>query len=202
MTNEELSKRDYVIAIDRSGSMGTPHKGGKTRFQYAQEQTEALARKCAEFDSDGIDVLFFNNTVKSFASVTPDKVTQIFKESQPSGGTATDLVLKEVFDGYFARKSAGSAKPVTLLVITDGEPNDAAAVAKVIVDASNKIDADEELAVTFIQAGDDPGARKFLESLDNDLQAKGAKFDIVDTKNESEMDNMSLEDILAEAING
>lgn len=200
MTNEELAKRDYVIAIDRSGSMGTPHKGGKTRFQYAQEQTEALARKCAEFDSDGIDVYFFNNQVKSFEGVTPDKVTQIFKESQPSGGTATDLVLLEVFGKYFKKKAAGGAKPVTLLVITDGEPNDKAAVAKAIVDASKKIDADEELAVTFIQAGDDPGARAFLESLDNDLQSKGAKFDIVDTKNEAEMDNMSLEDVLIAAI--
>lgn len=202
MTNEELAKRDYVIAIDRSGSMGTPHKGGKTRFQYAQEQTEALARKCAEFDSDGIDVLFFNNTVKSFEGVTADKVTQIFKESQPSGGTATDLVLAEVFNRYFTKKKAGTAKPVTLLVITDGEPNDKAAVARVIVEASKKIDVDEELAVTFIQAGDDPGARAFLQSLDDDLQKQGAKFDIVDTKNESEMDNMSLEEILAEAING
>lgn len=200
MTNEELAKRDYAIAIDRSGSMGTPHKHGKTRFQYAQEQTEALARKCAEFDSDGIDVYFFNNTVKSFEGVTPEKVSQIFKESGPSGGTATDLVLKEVFDKYFKKKASGSAKPVTLIVITDGEPNDQNAVASAIVAASKKIDVDEEIAITFIQAGDDPSARRFLESLDNDLQAKGAKFDIVDTKNESEMDNMSLEDILVAAI--
>ena len=200
MTNEELAKRDYVIAIDRSGSMGTPHKGGKSRYQYAQEQTEALARKCAEFDSDGIDVYVFNNTVKSFHGVTPDKVSQIFKENEPGGGTATDLVLKAVFDRYFEAKGKGSAKPVTLIVITDGEPNDKSAVARTIVEATKKIDADEELAVTFIQAGDDPGARAFLEALDNDLQGQGAKFDIVDTKNEAEMDNMSLTDILVAAI--
>ncbi len=71
---------------------------------------------------------------------------------------------------------------------------------RVIVDATKKMDADEEIAVSFIQAGDDPGARAFLESLDNDLQGQGAKFDIVDTKNEAEMDNLSLEDILVAAV--
>lgn len=202
MTNEELAKRDYVMLIDRSGSMGTKHKGGRTRFQYAQEQTEALARKCAEFDADGIDVILFNNSVKVYTGVTPEKVTQVFKESEPSGGTATDAALKHVFDEYFKKKTAGTAKPVTVLCITDGEPNDPKAVAKVIVEASKKIDADEELAVTFIQVGDDEGARKFLQSLDDDLEAQGAKFDIVDTKNEEEMDNMSLTEILIEAVNG
>lgn len=200
MTNEELAKRDYVICIDKSGSMGIAHKN-TTRWKYAQEQTEALARKCAEFDSDGIDVHVFASSVKSYTGVTPDKVSQIFIENEPGNNTATDLVLKTVFDGYFAKKAAGTAKPVTCIVITDGEPSDKKAVAKVIIDAANKIDADEELAVTFIQVGDDAGARAFLESLDNDLQSGGAKFDIVDTRNEEEMEGMTMTDILVAAVN-
>lgn len=201
MGNEELAKRDYIIAIDKSGSMSTPHKNGKTRFKYAQEQTEALARKCAEFDGDGIDVIMFNSSVKRYDGVTPEKVTQIFNENEPSSNTATDLMLKNVFDTYFTKKAAGTAKPVTLVVITDGEPNDKKAVAKVITDAANKIDADEELAVTFIQVGDDSAATAFLKSLDDDLQAGGAKFDIVDTKNEAEMENMTMTEVLVAAIN-
>lgn len=199
MSNEVLSKRDYVICIDKSGSMGTTHKN-TTRWKYAQEQTEALARKCAEFDSDGIDVIVFNSAVKTYNNVTPDKVTQIFTENEPSSNTATDLALKSVFDAYFAKKDAGNSKPVTCVVITDGAPNDQKAVVKTIIDAANKIEADEELAVTFIQVGDDPNARAFLESLDNDLQAQGAKFDIVDTKNEAEMENMTMSEILLAAI--
>lgn len=199
MTNEELSKRDYVICIDKSGSMASKHKNS-TRWKYAQEQTLALASKCADFDSDGIDVILFSSSVKSYNGVTPDKVEQIFKENDPGNSTATDLALKTVFDAYFSKKSAGNAKPVTCVVITDGEPNDQKAVVKVLIDAANKIESDEELAVTFIQVGDDPGARAFLESLDNDLQSQGAKFDIVDTKNEEEMDSMSITDILVAAI--
>lgn len=199
MTNEELAKRDYVLCIDKSGSMSLPYKN-TTRWKYAQEQTEALARKCAEFDSDGIDVHVFAGKVKSYTGVTPDKVAQIFKENEPGNTTATDLVLKTVFDTYFSKKEAGTAKPVTCLVITDGEPNDRNAVVKAIVDAANKIEADEELAVSFIQVGDDPGARAFLKFLDDDLEAQGAKFDIVDCKNDEEMESLTLTDILIAAV--
>ena len=201
MTNEDLAKRDYVVAIDLSGSMGTAHKN-TTRYKYAQEQTEAIARKCAEFDADGIDVVLFNNKLKEYKGVGVDAITQAFKENEPSNGTDTALMLNSVFDGYFTRKAAGTAKPVTLIVITDGEPSDKKAVIKAIVDASNKIDADEELAVSFIQVGDDEGARAFLKSLDDDLMPAGAKFDIVDTKNEAEMGEMTITEILAEAVNG
>lgn len=199
MTNEELSKRDYVLCIDMSGSMSEPHKG-VTRWKYAQEQAQALARKCGEFDCDGIDVVLFASSIKVYSGVTADKVAQIFKENEPGNRTATHLALKHVVDVYFSKKDAGTAKPVTCVVITDGEPNDRNEVVKVIVDASNKIEADEELAITFIQVGDDPGARAFLEFLDNDLQSKGAKFDIVDTRNEEEMENMTLTDILVAAV--
>ena len=110
------------------------------------------------------------------------------------------MVLKTVFDAYFAKKAAGTAKTVTCIVFTDGEPTDRKAVEKVIVDAANKIDADEELAVTFIQVGDDADARDFLQYLDNDLEKAGAKFDIVDTRNEAEMENMTMADILVAAV--
>lgn len=199
MTNEELSKRDYAICIDKSGSMSKKLKN-TTRWKHAQEQTEALARKCAEFDSDGIDVVIFASSVKTYTGVTPEKVEQIFAENEPANSTATHLALKSVFDSYFTKKAAGTAKPVTCIVITDGEPDDRGAVAKTIIDAANKIEADEELAVTFIQVGDDEGARAFLKSLDDDLQSQGAKFDIVDTRNEEEMEGMTMLDILVAAV--
>ena len=73
MTNEELAKRDYVLCIDKSGSMAKKLKN-TTRWKYVQEQAFALATKCAEFDSDGIDVHVFASAVKSYNGVTPDTV--------------------------------------------------------------------------------------------------------------------------------
>ena len=200
LTNEELSKRDYIIMIDKSGSMSTPHKSGRSRWKYCQENVENLARKCGEFDSDGIDVVVFASGDRTYNNVTPEKVHQIFTENEPGGSTNTAGALGKVLDGYFARKTAGSAKPITIIVATDGIPDDQKAVAKVIKDATLKMDADEEIGISFIQVGDDSSARTFLKSLDDDLESEGAKFDIVDTRDEAEMDNMTMTDVLLAAV--
>jgi uncharacterized protein with von Willebrand factor type A (vWA) domain len=201
VSNEELAKHDFVVMIDKSGSMSsTDCPGGKSRWKYAQEQTEAIARQCAEFDADGIDVVVFAGQPKEYKGVTPEKVTQIFTENSPSGGTDTAAALKLVFDGYNARKAAGNAKPLIVICVTDGEPTDQKAVDKVLIDHANSLSDDGETGVTFVQIGKDAGARAFLQHLDDDLQGLGAKYDIVDTKNEQEMDNMSITDLLVAAI--
>lgn len=131
---EELAKYDYVLMIDKSGSMSTNDcPGGKTRWAYAQEQTEAIARQCAEFDSDGIDVVVFAGTAKTYNGVTPDKVTQIFKENSPSGSTETATALESVLSDYRSRKASGNAKPLIVVCVTDGAPNDQKAVDNVII---------------------------------------------------------------------
>lgn len=201
VTNEELAKHDFVVMIDKSGSMSEKDcPGGKSRWQHAQETTEAIARQCAEFDSDGIDVVVFAGSPKEYKGVTPDKVKQIFTENSPSGSTDTAAALKLVFDGYNARKAAGTAKPMIVVCVTDGEPTDQKAVDRVITEHANSMSEDGETGVTFVQIGKDPAARAFLEHLDNDLQGLGAKFDIVDCKNEEEMENISITELLAMAI--
>lgn len=198
---EELAKYDYILMIDKSGSMSTPDcPGNKSRWDYAQEQTMAIARECAKFDSDGIDVVVFAGSPKLYSGTTPDKVEQIFKENSPSGGTDTAAALKLVLDGYNTRKAAGTAKPIIVVCITDGQPSDQNAVDKVIIAHANSMQDDGETGITFIQIGKDAGARAFLKHLDDDMQGLGAKFDIVDTKNEEEMDNISITDILVQAI--
>lgn len=200
-SNEDLAKRDYIVMIDKSGSMSEAHKSGRSRWKHAEENVANLARKCAEFDSDGIDVVVFAGNDKTYNNVTPEKVTQIFAENEPNGSTNTAGALKKVLDGYFTRKTAGSAKPITVLIATDGIPDDKRAVSQVIKDATLKMESDDEIGISFIQIGDNPEARVFLKSLDDDLTAAGAKFDIVDTKDESEMENITMTDVLMEAVN-
>ncbi len=201
VSNEELAKYDYVVMIDKSGSMSTEDcPGGKSRWVYAQEQAEAIARQCAKFDDDGIDVVVFAGTPKAYTGVTPDKVHQIFTENSPSGSTDTAAALKSVFDSYNAKKAAGTGKPVIIICITDGAPNDQPAVDKVIINHTNSMADDGETGIQFVQIGKDAGARAFLKHLDDDLQGLGAKYDIVDTKNEEEMDNISITDLLIQAI--
>jgi hypothetical protein len=201
MNTEELKKRDYIVAIDSSGSMSTPHKSGKTRWAYAQEQTEALARKCAEFDSDGIEIKVFASGVKSYNNTIPDKVTQIFKENEPRNSTDTAKLMRQIFEEYFERKRTDKmVKPITVLVVTDGMPDDQQAVANEIIAATKKLDNENEIGISFIQVGNDQGATKFLKFLDDELVKQGAKYDIVDCKTEDEMENTSLTDVLIMAV--
>ncbi|EHC11073.1 vWA domain-containing protein [Fischerella thermalis] len=199
-----LENRDYTLIIDKSGSMATPdQKGGRSRWLAAQESTFALASKCEQLDPDGITVYLFSGRFKRYENVTSSKVSQIFQENDPAGTTDLAAVLKHATDNYFERKTAGQTKPngETILVVTDGEPDDRKAVMKVIIEASRRMDRDEELAISFIQVGKDPHASRFLKVLDDELQTAGAKFDICDTITMDDMEDMSLSEVLLNAIN-
>jgi uncharacterized protein with von Willebrand factor type A (vWA) domain len=199
-----LENRDYTLIIDKSGSMATPdQKGGRTRWVAAQESTLALASKCEQFDPDGITLYVFSGRFKRYENVTASKVTQIFQENDPSGTTDLAGVLKHATNDYFQRKNAKQTKPngETILVVTDGEPDDRKAVMRVIIEASRRMDRDEELGISFIQVGTDQQATRFLKILDDELQSAGAKFDICDTITMDDMEDLSLSEVLLNAIN-
>lgn len=198
-----MSDRDYTLIIDKSGSMSTPDQaGGRSRWEIAQESTLALARKAEQFDPDGITVYVFSGRFKRYDDVTSAKVAQIFLENDPSGTTNLAGVLQDALNNYFKRKAAGQSKPngETILVITDGEPDDRKAVFEVIIHATRQMERDEELGISIIQVGSDAQATKFLKALDDQLQSVGAKFDICDTVTLDDLEEMSLVDVLTNAI--
>lgn len=183
--------------------MSTPDQsGGRTRWQTAQESTLALARKCEQLDPDGITVYLFSGRFKRYDDVTSSKVETIFMENDPMGTTNLAAVLQDATDNYFKRKAAGQTKPEgeIILVITDGEPDDRRAVMQTIVNASRKMERDEELGISIVQVGSDTGASRFLKALDDDLQGVGAKFDICDTITIDEMEDLSIAEVLMRAI--
>lgn len=203
--SEKLQNRDYVLVLDKSGSMGekdTP--SGKSRWDYAKESTLAIANKVADFDPDGITLVPFAGTFKVYENTTPDKVKDVFAENEPMGGTVLAPVLKAIFTSYNTRKKAGSTKAngELLIVITDGAPTDEAQVAKEIVTFGNGLDGgDDEYGIQFLQVGKDPSAAAFLKKLDDDLGKQGAKHDIVDTKTMEDLENIGLTEALMAALN-
>jgi uncharacterized protein with von Willebrand factor type A (vWA) domain len=196
--------RDYTLILDKSGSMALKDQaGGKSRWSVARESAEALATKCEELDPDGITLYVFASRFKRYDGVTAASVARVFLENEPCGGTDLAGVLQHAFESYFERKRAGNAKRLgeTIVVVTDGEPDDPRAVMRTIVEASRRIDRDEELGVSFVQVGDDPDARRFLKVLDDDLARAGARFDIVDTVTLDEMEDIGLTETLLRAVN-
>ena len=162
----------------------------------------ALARKCEQLDPDGMTLYLFSGKFKRYDDVTSDKVAQIFMENDPAGTTNLASVLKQATDDYFKRKAAGQTKPngETIVVVTDGEPDDRKAVFEVIINASRQMEIDEELAISIIQVGSDAQATKFLKALDDQMESIGAKFDICDTITLDDMEDMTLAEILTNAI--
>ena len=197
-TNVTDLKRDYALLLDASGSMSIKDCDGKARWNAAEESTMALATKVEGLDPDGIDIYVFNRAIKTHKGVSADKVGQIFKESEPFGGTDTAGVLESLFSSW----RANNKKPLTALIITDGQPDDTAKVEKAIINVTKEMDADEQLALSFLQIGKDTEAKAFLEYLDDDLVGKGAKFDIVDTKSFDaiEKSGMTMTEVLLAAI--
>ncbi len=204
MTNNSLiEERDYTLIIDKSGSMSTGDQlGGKSRWEAAQESTLALAKECEQFDPDGITVYLFSGRFRRYDNVTSDKVTQIYQENEPMGRTDLASVLLDAVNDYFRRKKLGTTKlnGETIVVITDGEPDDRKSVMKIIIETSQKLDKDEELGISLIQVGKDVKATKYLKALDDQLQSAGAKFDIVDTITIDDMANLPLAEVLLNAI--
>ena len=158
-----------------------------------QETAEAFARDIGKLDSDGIDlVVFSGQSVNAYTGVTADKMGEVFRSRSPRGSTPLAEALTE------ALKLAGkSDKKDFIIVFTDGVPDDQAAAAKVIVNASNKQESDDALTILFVQVGKDAGAAAYLKKLDDDL--RGAKFDIVDAKTQAEAEAYATTAELIEA---
>ena len=203
MDSSIISNRDYTLIIDKSASMSiNDQPQGKTRWEAAQESALALAKECEQNDPDGITVYLFSGPFRRYDNVTSDKVSKIYQENQPMGKSDLASVLLDATENYFNRKAKGEAKAngETFVVITDGEPDDCRAVIKVIIDASQKIDRDEEMGISLIQVGKDRKATEFLKALDDRLEAAGAKFDIVDTVTIDDMQDMTLSEVLLNAL--
>ncbi|MDP5338864.1 MAG: VWA domain-containing protein [Nodularia sp. (in: cyanobacteria)] len=199
----EIMGRQYTLIIDKSGSMESPSSElpGKTRWQVMQENTLALASKCDQLDPDGINVYVFSGRHKMYSGVTANKVKQIFQENNPAGSTNLGGVLKAAFDDFFHRREQGlTPNGETIIVVTDGEPDDRKSVYEQIILASRKIDSDEELAVLFFQIGDDASATQFLRTVDDELTNAGAKFDIADVTTSDEIEDIGFAAALEKAI--
>jgi len=69
-------------------------------------------------------------------------------------------------------------------------------VKHAIISYTMKMCKPEMLSISFIQVGSDPHAQNYLNSLDDDLERLGARFDIVDAMTKDEMLGKSFMDVV------
>lgn len=195
-----LANLQVIVLLDMSGSMSansdTPSK--KSRWEHAKETIAGIVTEVGKHDDDGITIIPFNASHRVLDNVKAESFNEQLKAINPGGGTALVGPLKEALG---LAEKCWKEKQAFIVVLTDGEPNDRAAVPKVIIDAANKMERDEQCAILFARVGQDSEAKKFLDALDNDLQSQGAKFDIVDTKDLDDLIGKPIQDIVDEAFN-
>lgn len=186
-----LENRNYTVILARTATdYPSPPPGSTERWQAAQTSIMNLVQYCESLDPDGITfyVSCRDDTgdcqFRKYEHVTSQNLVAIIEENYPPEEISLKVVLPNALDDFFRRKKAQVTKSngETILVILDGEPSGRMEIARSIVKASQRIERDEELAIGFVQIGQDPLAQGFLQTLDDNLKEAGAKFDIVDTK--------------------
>lgn len=192
-----LSEYDFIVMIDKSGSMGeTDMPGGRSRWDYMQETATAFCRDIEKLDSDGLGlVLFSGSSIVVEDGVNVARIKDVFAANRPGGSTP----LAEALEA--ALKLAGkSSKKDFIICFTDGVPDDQNKVANVIKRQAGSQETDDACTILFVQVGYDAGAAKYLRMLDDDLA--GAKFDIVDAKTMQEAEKFaSTAELIVAAIN-
>ena len=182
---KEALVRQYVLLIDRSGSMSWPDRGRGSRWMSAQKATEALVPVLFKHDVDkSIPIYLFDSDVTFVGECTDvSQVQAIFNEYQPGSTTNLAQALDTAMQTYLGSKRANYelVPGTTFIVFLDGGADDKNAVIQTLqkyADPANGYIANHtQAAVSFIQIADDHSATEFLQSLD-DLKP----LDIVDTK--------------------
>jgi hypothetical protein len=203
-----LEDRDYTIIIARGDASRHHQHPWYEEWIEAQASLIDLAKKCQQFDSDGITLYEASTPMWKYKNSNVARLAEILQRqnTEPDSAKPTEINLEEAlkasFSDYFANKTDGKGKKGAIIVaVLDEKPAQVAAVAEIIVSAANKIEKDEEIGVSFIQIGDDLKTREFLTDLDTNLQDRGARFDIVDTKFWHEIKRSSVVQFLIGAIN-
>ncbi|NET60492.1 MAG: VWA domain-containing protein [Symploca sp. SIO2E6] len=204
---EECKNRSYTLLLDKSGSMNiSDQTGGMSRWDATLEAIRFIIQQFEKIDYEGINVYTFAGKVsRPYRNVNLTKFEEeVLSENQPvPGRTNLTEALRKALDDYFERKLNNLAKPngEIILVITDGKADDPKGVRDVIIEASKKIDRDEEIGISLIQVGQDEKVKKFFKELDDDLvNNAGAKFDICDTLNFEDLEDYPLAEVLLNAI--
>jgi len=171
----EQNETNFIIMIDKSGSMragskkGDERKGGTTRWEMCSNVVKVLTQACIVSSPEGISLYFFgspgtlgvHNKVKS-----QDQVNHLFDSIAPKGTTCLDEALSEAFCTHLKRKPEERIKiPTSILVITDGEPNSKTAVLDLIISLSKKAEKPGGISVSFMQIGDEEMCAKFFGKL-------------------------------------
>ncbi|HEY9790080.1 MAG TPA: VWA domain-containing protein [Candidatus Obscuribacterales bacterium] len=175
-----LKGRDLVVLIDRSGSMSTTDcPQAMSRWDWCKMQTMQLSQDVSQVFPRGFTLVLFNNHTLVTENADVNAIASAFQNNKPDGGTDTAGALTQQLKAFGQRKNEAATKPLVLVVITDGAPNDENKLRNTLVAAANDATNADDISVVFVEVGEDNQATADLEDLERNLNQEGAKFNIV-----------------------
>lgn len=202
-----LADYNVVLIIDRSLSMGrlasskSIAKADQTsRWEWCRRQTIDLTGQTVDALPDGVNVVLFSSSFTEYNDVRPHVLDSLFSENKPRGKTELAGALKAQLDQHFANRASGNTKPLLVAVITDGCPDSPDRLRETIVDATHRMRAPDEIAITFLQIGSAETGTRFLTSLNRKLKQGNAKYNIVTVKSFDQVNTLGLGRALVEAL--
>ncbi len=163
-----LSLYNIVLYIDDSGSM----QNG-SRIEDMQSIVQMIADIIATFDTDGIDVRFFNNTVEGNNIRTGDDIKKMMSQVTFNFGTPLGQELRNKIIKPFVMDKQ-MEKPICVIIMTDGESSETgendvkSVIAKCAKYVETKYNTRKAVCYQFAQVGVDKKATDFLNQLDDD----------------------------------
>jgi len=173
-----FENHDLVMIIDRSGSMAAKDCPNKmSRWDWCCQQARDLAQAAAQASS-AVTTVFFNDEYNVFEGLNPNDIPARFAEYQPRGDTFLNDPLAEQLNHYFQTRT----KPLIIVIVTDGMPDDCPAIADSIKEASNQLRYAGEITITFLLIGhqvDETGLRARVgEHMDGSIK-NGGMVDVI-----------------------
>jgi hypothetical protein len=219
--NKLARLRDYdlVVVIDKSRSMSVADcrnlltdvtakpseifglKDPKiSRWEWCREQTLKLTEATQDVLNEGFKLVVFSKDAVEYSNVGPKAIEAVFRDNKPEGPTHATATLNTQFEEYFAKRSniGADAKPLLILMITDGCPQDPPSLCASVLNAARRMNRPDEITLTIVQIGHDQKAAHLLSRLNDPTD--GAKYRIVNTKSFDEVEKIGLTGTLLSAI--
>jgi len=174
-----LSGYDVMFVVDDSYSMNDGD-----RIMQVRETITMFAEVACEYDTDGIDLCFLNNTQVECTITDARMINPILDKIRWDGATPIGRRLSTILTSYYGLLQQNpSTKPISIVIITDGAPTDKQLLEQTIVECSRRMQQNgtpNQVSIQFFQVGNDKTAKKYLMKLDDDLERVHKINDIVD----------------------
>lgn len=200
-----LCEYNFIILIDRSGSMGEAENGGHSQFMdpdaavmanklaWVKNNITTFADFLRARTSGPVTFIPFNSSYTVEVVNSPADLRYVVNNLKAEGGTNLTSALSHAVSMALAEN-----RKQMIVVMTDGM-NNIGNLEQTMIEATRFVPPGQ-VVVSFIQIGNDVSGIDAVLNLDTGLVAKGAKYDMVDAKYFTDIKQHGLKQVLADAI--